>query len=164
MKAGIGTAAITLPNGLVVAAIVAVNAVGDIINPDTGAVVAGARNPDGTLADARRILRGGAAIEISRPGENTTIGLVATNAKLSKAQASRVALMADDGYARAIYPSHTNGDGDTIFSLATGRWNGEPDVTVIGALAAEVMAQAIVRAATEATGVAGIPAARDLKK
>ena len=164
MKAGIGTASITLPNGLVVAAIVAVNAVGDIIDPDTGTIVAGARNADNTMADARKILRGGAQIDPPRAGENTTIGLVATNAKLTKAQASRMALMADDGYARAIYPSHTNGDGDTIFSIATGRWSGDPDLTVIGALAAETMAQAIVRAATQATGVAGIPAARDLKK
>ena len=99
-----------------------------------------------------------------RAGENTTIGLVATNAKLTKAQATRMALMADDGYARAISPSHTNGDGDTIFSLATGRWDGNADITLIGALAAEAMADAIVRAATQATGVAGIPAARDLKK
>jgi L-aminopeptidase/D-esterase-like protein len=68
-----------------------------------------------------------------------------------------MALMADDGYARAISPSHTNGDGDTIFSLATGRWDGNADITVIGALAAEVVANAIVRAATQATGVAGIP-------
>jgi len=75
-----------------------------------------------------------------------------------------MALMADDGYARAISPSHTNGDGDTIFSLATGRWNGSADITLIGALAAEAMADAIVRAATQATGAAGIPAARDLKK
>ena len=72
--------------------------------------------------------------------------MVATNAKLSKALAARMALMADDGYARAISPSHTNGDGDTIFSLATGRWNGTADITVIGALAAEAMADAVVRA------------------
>ena len=71
--------------------------------------------------------------------------------------------MADDGYARAIYPSHTQGDGDTIFALATGRWNGSANITIIGALAAEAIAQAIVRAATQATSVAGIPAARDLK-
>jgi len=75
-----------------------------------------------------------------------------------------MALMADDGYARAIYPSHTNGDGDTVFSLATGRWSGEADISVIGALAAEAMAQAVVRAATQATGIAGLPAARDLPK
>jgi L-aminopeptidase/D-esterase-like protein len=163
-KSGLGTAAITLPSGLVVAAIVAVNAVGDIIDPATGKVVAGVRNPDGTFADARRILRTGSTSQPPRAGENTTIGLVATNAKLSKAQVTRMALMADDGYARAISPAHTNGDGDTIFSLATGRWSGTADITVIGALAAEAMADAVVRAATQATGAAGIPAARDLKK
>ena len=164
MKAGIGTASISLPNGLVVAAIVAVNAVGDIVDPATGRIVAGVLNPDGTLADARRILRSGQTIRRPRAAENTTIGLVATNAKLTKDQANRMALMANDGYARAIVPSHTLGDGDTIFSLATGRWQGDADVTTIGALAAEAMADAIVRAATEATGVAGITAARDLKK
>lgn len=163
-KSGIGTASITLPNGLVVAAIVAVNAVGDIIDPATGKVVAGVRNPDGTFADARAILRSGGTGQPPRAGENTTIGLVATNAKLSKSQVTRMALMADDGYARAISPAHTNGDGDTIFSLATGRWDGSANITVIGALAAEAMADAIVRAATQATGVAGLPAARDLKK
>lgn len=164
MKSGIGTASITLPNGLVVAAIVAVNAVGDIVDPATGKVVAGVRNPDGSFADARVLLRSGATLQRPRAGENTTIGLVATNAKLTKALASRMALMADDGYARAISPSHTNGDGDTIFSLATGRWDGNADITLIGALAAEAMADAVVRAATQATSVAGIPAARDLKK
>jgi L-aminopeptidase/D-esterase-like protein len=103
---------------------------------------------------------------VPRPpaGENTTIGVVATNARLSKAQANRMALMADDGYARAIYPSHTEGDGDTIFALATGRWDGMVDLTSIGALAADAVAQAIVRAATEATGLPNIPAARDLQK
>jgi len=163
-KAGIGTASIRLANGLVVAALVAVNAVGDIIDPATGKVVAGVRNPDGTFADARILLRSGANLQPPRAGENTTIGLVATNAKLTKALATRMALMADDGYARAISPSHTNGDGDTIFSLATGRWDGGADITLIGALAAEAMADAVVRAATQATGVAGIPAARDLRK
>jgi len=163
-KSGIGTASITLPNGLVVAALVAVNAVGDIVDPATGRIVAGVRNPNNTFADARKILRSGASAQPPRAGENTTIGLVATNAKLTKSQATRMALMADDGYARAISPAHTNGDGDTIFSLATGRWNGTADITVIGALAAEAMADAVVRAATEATGVAGIPAARDLRK
>jgi L-aminopeptidase/D-esterase-like protein len=162
-KSGIGTASITLPNGLIVAAIVAVNAVGDIVDPATGKIVAGVRNPDGTFADARKILRSGVA-QPSRAGENTTIGLVATNAVLSKSQATRMALMADDGYARAISPSHTSGDGDTIFSLATGRWTGTADITIIGALAAEAMADAVVRAGTQATGAAGIPAARDLRR
>jgi L-aminopeptidase/D-esterase-like protein len=163
-KAGIGTASIRLPSGLVVAALVAVNAVGDIIDPATGKVVAGVRNPDGTFADARVLLRSGASLQRPRAGENTTIGLVATNAKLTKSLVTRMALMADDGYARAISPSHTNGDGDTIFSLATGRWDGNADITLIGALAAEAMADAVVRAGTQATGVAGVPAARDLRK
>jgi L-aminopeptidase/D-esterase-like protein len=163
MKAGIGSAAILLPSGLIVAAIVAVNAVGDIIDPATGTVVAGVRGQDGRLADARVLLRTGQTVSTPPAGENTTIGVVATNARLSKAQASRMALMADDGYARAIYPSHTEGDGDTIFALATGRWDGTANVTTIGALAADVMAQAVVRAATQATGIRDIPAARDLK-
>ena len=164
MKAGVGSYSITLPNGLSVGAIVAVNAVGDIIDPDTGRIVAGVRNPDGTFADARKILRSGQAGQAPRPGENTTIGLVATNARLTKTQAQRMALMADDGFARAIFPSHTMGDGDTVFALATGQWTGDVNLTQIGALAADVMARAIVRAATEATGIPNIPAARDLKK
>ncbi|HUQ87127.1 MAG TPA: P1 family peptidase [Vicinamibacterales bacterium] len=164
MKAGVGSYSVTLSNGLSVGAIVAVNAVGDVIDPDTGRIVAGVRNPDGTFADARKILRSGQAGQAPRPGENTTIGLVATNAKLTKTQAQRMAMMADDGFARAIFPSHTMGDGDTVFALATGQWSGEPNLTQIGALAADVMARAIVRAATEATGIPNIPAARDLKK
>jgi L-aminopeptidase/D-esterase-like protein len=161
MKAGIGSAAIRMPNGLVVAAIVAVNAVGDIIDPMTGQVVAGARGADGKLLDARRLLRGGGGRE-GRAGENTTIGIVATNAKLTKVQAQKVAQMANDGYARAISPAHTPGDGDTIFSLATGTWDGTVNYGQIGALAAEAMADAVVRAATQATASNGLPSARDL--
>lgn len=164
MKSGLGSYAITMPNGLTVGAIVAVNAVGDIIDPDTAQIVAGVRNADDTFADARKLLRAGPPPNPGRPGENTTIGLVATNAKLTKAEAHRMALMADDGYARAIFPSHTMGDGDTVFALGTGTWNGEANVTQIGALAADVMARAIVRAATEATGLPNLPAARDLTK
>ena len=122
MKAGLGSYSITLPNGLTVGAIVAVNAVGDIIDPDTGQIVAGVRNPDGSFADARKLLRSGQTGPRPRAAENTTIGLVATNARLSKAQANRMALMADDGFARAIFPAHTQGDGDTVFALATGQW------------------------------------------
>jgi L-aminopeptidase/D-esterase-like protein len=165
MKAGIGSASRTMPNGLIVAAIVAVNAAGDIVDPDTGRIVAGVRTQDGkALADVRQLLRSGALAKAPqpRPGENTTIGVVATNARLTKAQASRVASMADDGLARAIVPSHTVGDGDTVFSLATGRWEGNVNVTVIGALAADVMAEAIVRAAARAAGSGGLPSARDL--
>jgi L-aminopeptidase/D-esterase-like protein len=165
MKAGIGSAAITLPNGLVVAAIVAVNAVGDIVDPETGKVVAGVRTEDGkTVADARKLLRSGALIRRPQPrsGENTTIGLVATNARLTKAEVNRMAMMGDDGFAKAINPSHTTGDGDTVFALATGRWEGEANITLIGALAAEAMAEAIVRAATQAESSNGIPSAREL--
>jgi L-aminopeptidase/D-esterase-like protein len=162
MKAGIGTASIALDNGLVVGAIVAVNAVGDIIDPVTGQVVAGVRNADGTLADARRILRESPAPTPPRAGENTTIAVVATNARLSKEQTNRLALMADDGLARAINPAHTIGDGDTVFALATGSWDGTPNVTVVGGLAAEALAEAIVRAATQATASGGLAAARDI--
>jgi L-aminopeptidase/D-esterase-like protein len=161
MKAGIGSAAIRLPSGLVVAAIVAVNAVGDIIDPWTGQVVAGVRGADGKLADARKLLRGGGGRD-GRAGENTTIGLVATNAKLTKVRAQKMAQMAHDGYARAISPVHTPGDGDTIFSVATGTWDGTVNYGQIGSLAAEAMADAIVRAATQATTSNGLPAARDL--
>ena len=162
MKGGVGSAAITLSNGLVVGAIVAVNAVGDIIDPRSGQVLAGARNADGTLADVRRLLAAGALAPQVKPGENTTIGLVATNARLTKEQASRLALMADDGLARAINPSHTPGDGDIVFALATGRWAGEVNLTVIGALAAEVMSEAIVRAVAKAESLAGVASAREL--
>jgi len=168
MKSGIGTASIALPDGTIVAALVAVNAAGDIIDPATSRVVAGVRTPDGKgLADARTLLRSGALGRplAARPVENTTIGVVATNAALTKVQALKVAQMAHDGYARAISPVHTPGDGDTIFALATGALPGAVDdgrMGIIGALAAEVMADAIVRAATQATSVAGIPAARDL--
>lgn len=162
MKSGLGSAAIELPNGLIVGAIVAVNAVGDVIDPISGAVVAGARDANGKLADARTILRSGSPTTTPRPGENTTIGVVATNARLTKVQASRMALMADDGLARALFPSHTLGDGDTVFALATGSWTGAADVSVVGALAADVMAEAIVRAAAMAKRSGGLPAAIDL--
>jgi L-aminopeptidase/D-esterase-like protein len=164
MKAGVGSFAITLPNGLVVAALVAVNAVGDIIDPTTGAVVAGVRTPDGKgLADARKLLRSPQPqADAPPPGANTTIAVVATNARLTKVQASRMALMADDGLARAIHPAHTPADGDTVFALATGRWQGQADVSTIGALAADALSEAIVRAAIQATGSGGLPSARDL--
>jgi L-aminopeptidase/D-esterase-like protein len=155
MKGGLGSASITLPDGLVVAAIVAVNAVGDVVDPATGKVIAGLRTADGKgLADVRALLRSGAfGRPAARPGENTTIGVVATNARLTKAQASKVAQMAHDGFARAISPVHTPNDGDTIFALATGGYEGDVNVGVIGALAAEAMADAIVRAATQSKGL-----------
>ena len=165
MKAGLGTASVSLGNGLVVGAIVAVNAVGDVIDPTTGAIVAGVRTTDGKrLADARSILRSPQSAPAGgpRPGENTTIAVVATNARLTKAEVNRMALMADDGLARAINPAHTTADGDTVFGLATGTLQGRVDVTTVGSLAADVLAEAIVRAAVQATSSSGLPSARDL--
>ncbi len=163
MKAGIGTAALTLPDGTVVAALVAVNAVGDVIDPANGRVIAGVRTPNGrALADARVLVRSGALVQPPRNGEQTTIGVVATNARLTKAQATKVAQMAHDGLARTVSPVHTPADGDTIFALATGVHEGDVNLMLIGALAAEVTADAVMRAAREATGLPGLPAARDL--
>ena len=96
------------------------------------------------------------------PAANTTIGVVATNATLTKAQATKVAQMAQDGLARTIYPAHTMGDGDTVFSLATGELEVPANVTVIGALAADLMAEAILRAVRLAEGLPGIPSVSDL--
>ena len=160
MKGGVGSASIRMPDGLVVGAIVVVNAVGDVIDPATGRVVAGTRKPDGTLADARALLRSGAVVSGPPPGENTTIAVVATNARLTKAQMERMAQMADDGLARTIYPVHTESDGDTMFALATAQWDGAADVSRIGALAADVVAEAILRAVARADSSLGIPSAR----
>jgi L-aminopeptidase/D-esterase-like protein len=165
MRGGFGTASIRLPSGLVVGAAVAVNAVGDIIDPNTGEIVAGALDADGrTFLDARRILReGNGAGATAPPGSNTTIGIVATNARLTKAEVTKVAQMAQDGLARTIYPAHTTRDGDTVFSLATGTWEGTPDVTVVGALAADAISEAILRAVRSATSLPGYPAVSDLR-
>lgn len=163
MKGGIGTASIEMANGLVVAALVAVNAVGDVVDPATGLVVAGVRTEDGRgFADARKLLRESAP-PAGRSGENTTIGVVATNARLSKAQAAKVAQMAHDGLARAIYPAHTPADGDTLFTLALGSFEGEANVTLLGALAADATAEAIVSAVRNAESTAGYPSVRELE-
>lgn len=165
MKGGLGTASISVPSGtdtLIVGAIVAVNAVGDVIDPQNGTTIAGVRTPDGQrLADARQLVRRGTATA-AKPGQNTTIGVVATNARLTKSQATKVAQMAHDGFARAIYPAHTMGDGDAIFALATGAIE-TSDVSRIGTLAADAMVEAILRAVRAAKGIPGFPAASDLK-
>ena len=166
MKGGVGSASITLPSGLIVAALVVVNAAGDVIDPANGQVVAGVRTADGkSFADARKMLRAGGPSGVIAPAgrQNTTLGVVATNARLTKTEATRVSQMAHDGYARALAPAHTPGDGDVIFTLATGERTGNADAGQVGALAADVMASAIVRAARQATGVPGFPALRDLK-
>jgi L-aminopeptidase/D-esterase-like protein len=163
MKSGVGSTAATLADGTIVAALAVANPLGDIIDPDTGRVVAGVRNAnDDGFADVRRLIRSGSARP--NPGGNSTIGVVATTARLTKAQAAHLAQMADDGYARAIWPIHTIADGDTVFALATGTHSGEPDMLTLGALAADVMAKAVIRAATQATGLRGLPAVRDRSK
>jgi len=156
MKGGIGTACVTV-GGITVGALIACNALGDVIDPDTGAVLAGARTDDGTsLRDTRRALLRG---ELPKPllaGTNTTIGVVATDAVLTKVQANRLATTAHDGLARAINPVHTMSDGDTLFALATGRVplsDEGPGMTVLCALAAEVVARATVRAVRAAQAV-----------
>ncbi len=162
MKGGIGTAAITLPDGLTVAALVAVNALGDVIDPETGEIVAGVRTADGAaLADARALVRDG-RLNRAPLGANTVIAVVATNARLTKTEATRVAQMAQDGIARAVVPSHTPWDGDTMFALATGTHDGPADVLTVGALAAEVVAEAVARGVRAASSLPGLPAASDI--
>jgi L-aminopeptidase/D-esterase-like protein len=161
MKGGIGTATIRLDGGLVVTATVAVNAIGDVIDPSTGRVVAGVRTEDGRgFADARRLIRD--VTEQAASGANTTIGVVVTNATLTQAEATKVARMAQDGLARAIYPAHTPGDGDTVFALATGDLTGDVSLSIVGALAADAVAEAILRAVRMATGLPGLPSVSDV--
>ncbi|MBS1787495.1 MAG: P1 family peptidase [Acidobacteria bacterium] len=165
MKGGIGTASIKVGKDLTVGAIVAVNAVGDVIDPTTGKLIAGARATDGKhLAGTMAGILRGEALPPLLGGTNTTIGLVATDAKLDKAQAQKVAEMAHDGLARAINPAHTMFDGDTIFAVATGKTTSTKpaNVTLIGALAAEVMAQAVVRAIRAAKSIPNFPSSTGL--
>jgi L-aminopeptidase/D-esterase-like protein len=170
MKSGIGSAAMKIGDQVIVGAIVAVNAFGDIIDPATNQIVAGARSPDedlqqigiqGYFADTMEVMKSLASGTIlgyaSR--SNTVIGVVATNANLDKEQVNKVAQMAQNGLARTVRPAHTMLDGDTIFALATGEH--EADVNIVGAFAAEVVAQAILRAVRAARSVAGLPAAQE---
>jgi L-aminopeptidase/D-esterase-like protein len=163
MKGGIGSASIRVGD-VTVAALVAVNASGDVIDPDDGSVLAGAR----TTADSRHLahtvqalLRGELPVRL-QPGMATTLGVVATDAKLDKAQCRKLASMAHDGLARVINPIHTPHDGDTLFALATGESAAATTLTMIGTLAAEVIARAVISAIHHAAGLPGLPAARDL--
>jgi len=167
MKGGLGSAAVTV-GGVTVGALAAVNALGDIVDPATGAVVAGARTTagDALLGSMRAILAG----ELPGPmpvGSATTLGVVATDARLTKAEANKVAQMAQDGLARSINPAHTMTDGDVVFALATGSRPGPANVTLIGALAAEMLAEAVLRGVLAARGIGGdglpnLPAVCDL--
>ena len=162
MKGGVGSAAMTMADGTIIAALVVANPMGDIVDPATGKIVAGVRKSQGGgFEDVRTLMRTGSP----RPagGGNTTLGVIATNATLNKAQALRLAQLAGDGFVRAIWPIHTNADGDTVFALATGTKPGDPDMITLGALAADVMANAVLRAATQATSLPNLPAVRDLR-
>jgi L-aminopeptidase/D-esterase-like protein len=163
MKSGLGSASVRVGDtGIVVAAIVAVNAVGDVVDPKTSKIIAGARKADGSgFMDSMARIREGYSVRAD--GANTTIGVVATNVALDKAQATKVAQMAHDGLARTIYPVHTPSDGDTIFAVATGALAARANHGAIGALAAEVMARAVLRAVMSARGIAGLPSYGDLR-
>lgn len=164
MKGGIGTALVELPGGVKVAALIAVNAVGDIHDPNTGAIIAGARTEDGRrFIGTRNLLRESEYSE-TRGGTNTTIGVVMTNVVLDPAQLGVVARMAQSGLARTVRPAHTPADGDTIFALSTGTLRNDAGLLRIGAFAADVTADAIVRAVKAATSIPGYPASRDLKE
>ena len=174
MKGGIGTASLKV-GAITVAALVAVNAIGDVVDPATGRVIAGARSDDGrTTLNTMAALCAGRLPAALLAGMATTIGIVATDARLSKAQTSKLASMAHDGLARAINPVHTASDGDALFALATGG-AGLPGaspahLSVLGALAAEVTARAVLNAVRAAHGLAlpggpdlpYLPSARDL--
>lgn len=168
MKSGVGTASLDIGGGVIVGALVAVNAFGDVIDPATNTILAGARTihtgpialgASDYFADTLATFRGliGRTAMGFAARANTVVGVVATNAKLNKEEANKVAQMAHDGLARAIRPAHTLFDGDTIFALATG--DRPADVNIVGAFAAEVFAQAIlngVRAAKSAGGLPGL--------
>ncbi len=166
MKSGLGTASMDIGGGVIVGAIVAVNAFGDVIDPKTGEILAGLRSGKvgplrvggkGQFADTLAMMKKpiGRGILGFASRANTVIGAVATNAKLTKAQATKVAQMAQDGIARTIRPAHSMLDGDVIFALSTG--TKQADVSIIGAFAAEVMAQAIIRAVKTAKSAGGLP-------
>jgi L-aminopeptidase/D-esterase-like protein len=161
MKGGLGSWAEVLPNGVTVGALVAVNCLGDVWRPH-GGIVAGARDhTTGQFLDTMKVIKEGGAAT-SSIGGNTTLAVVATDAALTKEGANLVARMAHSGLARTIIPIHTLLDGDTVFALSTGAKEG--DVLAIGALASEVLGQAVVRAVEAATELAGIPAAGDCRK
>ena len=168
MKGGIGCASVTV-NGITVAALVAVNAVGDVVDPATGAVVAGARSVDGgSMIGTTRAILDGAVLAQLLPGSATSIGVVATDAVIDKVQANKIAQMAHDGLARSIDPVHTQADGDTLFALGTGSSGIKVHTTVLGALAAVVVARAVLNAVRAAEAIGGpglpsLPSARDMR-
>ena len=165
LKGGIGSAAERTASGITVGALIAVNSFGDVVDPDSGRIVAGPRAEEaGSFADTVEALRSRPPLSPFSAERNSTIGVVATDAILSKEQCYRLAVMAQTGLTRAIRPAHTPVDGDTVFALATGRNEAETDLLQLGTLAARAVERAIVRAVTEATGLAGVPSAGEWRK
>jgi L-aminopeptidase/D-esterase-like protein len=156
MKSGIGSSAITLPDGVTVAALVVNNAFGDIYREHTGEIIAGTRLPDGTFANMSHQLRGGVDVP-AFAGGNTTLVVVVTDASLNKSECRKVAQMAQDGMARTIKPVHTPYDGDVIFVASTNQLPA-PSMLQLGSVAADVVAASIERSVLTATPLAGIPA------
>jgi L-aminopeptidase/D-esterase-like protein len=154
MKGGVGTASLCVA-GVTVGALVACNALGDVVDPVSGQVLAGARAASDSyvLSDTRRSLLAGVPPVPLLAGTNTTIGVVATDAALTKAQATRLAQVSHDGLARTINPVHTESDGDAMFALATGRSAANPGMLVLATMAAEVTARATLRAVLAARGL-----------
>ena len=163
MKGGIGTASLKV-GAVTVGALVAVNPTGDVIDPRDGRVIAGTRGADGRPRSASQAIVAGEIPQRALPGMATTIGIVATDARLSKAQCQKLASMAHNGLARSIDPVHTMADGDTLFALATGSSGRSGEMSVLGVLAATVTARAVLNAVRAATGLADppLPSARDL--
>ncbi|GAB4531307.1 MAG: P1 family peptidase [Anaerolineae bacterium] len=163
IKSGLGTAARRVAAGVTVGALAAVNALGDVVDPRTGEQIAGPRHPEGRgfVNTVERLQSAPSQTAPGFPG-NTTLVVVATDAVLGKEGANKVAQMAHDGLAQAIHPAHTMLDGDTVFALATGRRDTPVDVSVIGAVAASLVAEAVVRAIQQATSLAGVPAVQDV--
>jgi L-aminopeptidase/D-esterase-like protein len=160
MKGGLGSVYQELPGGILVSALAVVNAVGDVIS-ERGQIVAGARRPDGQYLNTASFLKEHAidAREVvAKGGENTTLIVLATNAKLDKSQASKLAELGHDGIAQAVRPAHTTFDGDTVFALATGEIKTSTDA--IGVAAIETTAEAIRRAVRLAKSIANIPSLR----
>jgi L-aminopeptidase/D-esterase-like protein len=159
MKSGVGTWSETLADGTVVGALVVCNAWGDVYAEANNTILAGTRMPgSNTFADARQLLRQPAyQAGLQMMAQNTTLAVVATTARLSKAETNKLAQMAQDGLARTIKPVHTPFDGDTVFALATGQQPALP-LAVLGAVAADVVAQAIERSVRLATPLGGLPA------
>lgn len=160
MKGGLGTASCRTAEDVTVGALAVVNCFGDVVDPLTGKIIAGARRADGQgFVDMEAALLGSTPPLAQPPFANTTLGVVATDAVLTKAQVTKVAQMAHDGLARAIRPIHTPFDGDLVFALSLGEREG--DVGRVGAVAARVLAEAVMRAVRKAKGLHGVPASQN---